>query len=333
MTRTHAPIARARRYVGAAGALCAGLAAICPSAAWAQSYPTKPIRVLVPLSAGSAVDLVPRIVYEEVGKQIGQPFVFENRPGAGGSIAANQVAKADPDGYTILASSSLNSTLPIFFKKLPLDITTDLAGISVFGYLPNLLVIAKSQGINSLQELVSAAKSRPNGITFGSTGGSPNLLNGEHFKVTMGVMARAVMFRGAPEVLTEVLTSRVDIYFSPLALALPFVRDGQMVALSVSSRKRSFALPDVKTTFEQGYPDSEFGLWFAAWGPAATPRAIVTKLHTETMRALDTSAVKERLAKLAVEPMPMTPEEIDKKVKEEVAAFSKLAAQVGIAAE
>lgn len=330
---TNTPTSSARVGRNLAASLVMGLAALLPATASAQSYPTKPIRVLVPLSAGSAVDVIPRIVYEEVGKQLGQPFVFENRVGAGGSIAANVVAKADPDGYTILASSSINSTLPIFFKKLPLDVTKDLSGISTFGYQPNLLVISKAQGINSISELVAAAKSRPNGITFASTGGSPNLLNGEHFKLTMGVNARAVAFRGAPEVLTEILTSRVDIYFSPLALALPFVRDGQMVALSVSSKQRSSALPEVKTTFEQGYPDSEFGLWFAAWGPAALPRDIVNKLYTETMRALESASVKERLAKLAVEPMPIKPEEIDQRVKDEVAAFTKLAAQVGIAAE
>lgn len=333
MTTPLTSVAPARRQTGACCWLWICLLAICPAVASAQSYPSKPIRVLVPLSAGSAVDVIPRIVYDEVGKHIGQPFVFENRVGAGGSIAANVVAKSDPDGYTIFAGSSLVSTLPVFFKKLPLDVTADLAGVSVFGYQPNLLVIAKAQAINSIPEFVAAAKGRPNGITFGSTGGSPNLLNGEHFKITMGLNARAVMFRGAPEVLTEVLTSRVDIYFSPLALALPFVRDGQMKALAVSSRKRSSALPDVPTSFEQGYPDSEFGLWFAAWAPTATPRDIVMKLYTETTRALDNPEVKAKLAKLAVEPMPLKPEEIDKKVKTEVASFTKLATTVGIIAE
>ena len=277
----------------------------------AQQFPSKAIRVIVPLSAGSAVDLVPRVVYDQVSQQMGQPFIIENRPGAGGSLAANLVAKADPDGYTIFAGSNLISTLPVFFKNLPLDVTKDLTGVSAFGYQPNLLVISKDQGINSIKELVAAAKSRPNGITIANTGGSPIRLNAEHFRMTMGVNARSVMFRGAPEGLTEVLTSRVDIYFAPFTLALPFVKEGNMVALAVASKKRSSTLPNVPTTIEGGYPDSEFGLWHGAWVPRNTPREVVARLYQETQKALENPGVRAKLAEMALEPMPLKPEEVD----------------------
>ena len=199
-------------------------------AAHAQGWPSKPIRVIVPLSAGSAADIVPRLVYEQVSIQVGQSIVIENRAGAGGTIGANAVAKADPDGYTILAHSNGHTMAPAFFNKLPYDVGADFAGITPLGNLPHVVVIAKSQNINTLAELIKAAKSRPDGITYGAVLGTAPHLNSEHFRQTMNLAMRPVPFRGAPEALTEVLTARVDIYFSPITPALPFIAGGPMIA-------------------------------------------------------------------------------------------------------
>ena len=294
-------------------------------------YPSKSIRVIVPLSAGSAADIIPRLVYEQVGQQVGQSIVIENRVGAGGTIGVNAVAKADPDGYTILAHSNGHTMAPAFFNKLPYDVGADFAGITPLGNLPHVLVIAQSQNIKTLQELVTAGKTRPDGITYGAVLGTAPHLNAEHFRQTMKVPMRPVPFRGAPEALTEVLTARVDIYFSPITPALPFIADGKMVALAVTNAKRSQALPEVATTFEQGYPNSQFGLWIGSWLPAKTPPAIVARLHAETIKALATPKVIAKFKEMGIEPFPMQPAAFDAFVLKEVESNAELAHAAAIA--
>ena len=300
-------------------------------AAHAQGWPSKPIRVIVPLSAGSAADIVPRLVYEQVSIQVGQSIVIENRAGAGGTIGANAVAKADPDGYTILAHSNGHTMAPAFFNKLPYDVGADFAGITPLGNLPHVVVIAKSQNINTLAELIKAAKSRPDGITYGAVLGTAPHLNSEHFRQTMNLAMRPVPFRGAPEALTEVLTARVDIYFSPITPALPFIAGGQMIALAVTNEKRSIVLPDVPTTFEQGYANSQFGLWIGSWAPAKTPADVITRLHAETVKALASPKVLAKFKEMGIEPMVMQPAAFDKFVASEVESNAALAHAAAIA--
>ena len=322
-----------------AGLLLASLAPLLTGTAGdaqAQSsptaaYPTRQIRVIVPLSAGSAVDIIPRLVYEQVSIALGQSIVIENRVGAGGTIGANAVAKADPDGYTILVHSNGHTMAPAFFNKLPYDVGTDFAGITPLGNLPHVVVIAKSQNINTLQELIKAAKTRPDGITYGAVLGTAPHLNSEHFRQTMKLDMRPVPFRGAPEALTEVLTARVDIYFSPITPALPFIGDGQMVALAVTNEKRSSVLPDVATTFEQGYPNSQFGLWIGSWVPARTPTAIIARLHAETLKALGSAKVLAKYKEMGIEPMVMEPAAFDTFVTREVDSNAALAHAAAIA--
>ena len=309
----------------------AGLAAaLSPVGAEAQSFPTKPIRVIISLSAGSATDLIPRIVLEHAGQTIGQSFIFENRVGAGGSIAANTVAKSDPDGYTLLVHSNAHVISPSVMAKLPYDVINDFSGVTSLGIVPNVLVISTEQKINTFADFVKAVKSRPGGFTYGAVVGSATHLNAEHFKKEMKVDGRMVPFKGAPEALTEVLAARVDIYFSPVLPALPFIEDNKMKALMVSATKRAGALPNVPTGIESGYPGSVFGLWIGMWAPAKTPRDVIARIYAETEKALSKPEVRDRLKKMGVEPNTMPPDAFDKFTKEEVALNADLARLAGL---
>ncbi len=299
-----------------------------------QSWPTKPIRVIVPLTAGSATDVIPRIVFEQVSVELGQPMIVENRVGGGGTIGAAAVAKADPDGQTLLVFSNAHTIAPAVHANLPYDVVKDFSGITPLGNVPNVLVIAPSKNIRTVQELVAAAKAKPGSINYASGGtGTPPHLTAARFRLSAGFEGQHIPFKGAPEALTEVMTGRVDFYFSPIAPALAFIRDGKLLALAVSSSKRASALPDVPTTIEAGYANSDFDFWIGMFAPSKTPRAIVTRLHQETVKALQHPAVKAKLANMGVEDMIMTPEAFDKHVADEVANAATLAKAAGIAAQ
>ena len=300
-----------------------------------QTWPTRqPIRVIVPLSAGSATDVIPRVVFEPVSMQIGQTVVVENRTGGGGVIGAAAVAKADPDGYTILVHSNGLIIAPSVQPNVPFDVVKDFAGVTPLGNVPLVLVIAPSKNIKTVQELVALAKAKPGSINYASGGtGTPPHLTAERFRLSAGFEGTHIPFKGAPEALTEVMTGRVDFYFSPLAPALPFIRDGQLRALAVGSSKRASALPDVPTTLEAGYPNSDYDFYSGMWMPAKTPRDIINRLHQETVKALRSPAVQEKLAKMGVEEMILSPEAFDQRVAQEVAVAAELAKTVGIAAK
>lgn len=306
------------------------LVCLAPFVATAQSYPTKPIRVIITLSPGSANDIIPRFVLDQVAQSLGQPFVFENRPGASGTIAANAVAKANPDGYTLLALSTTHAMAPGVIKKMPYDTVGDFAGITTLASLPHLLVTGAEQKARSIQDLVTLAKSRPGGLTYGAILGAGPHLNAVHFLQKMGIEGRLVPFKGAPEALMEVMAGRVDIYFSPITPALPFLQSGRMQAIAVTSKHRSSALSDVPTTFEQGYPDSEFGLWVGIAAPAKTPREIIGKLHTETAKALGAPSVQARLRQMGAQPMILEPAAFDALIRRELAIYSDLAQKAGL---
>ena len=325
---------RYHKDFSAAFALTCSVLLFAAGVACAETWPTKSIRVIVPLSAGSATDIIPRTVFERVSTQVGQSFVIENRTGAGGTIGANAVAKAEPDGYTILVHSNAHVITPAVFANLPYDVVRDFAGITPLGNLPHVLVIAPSKNIKTLREFVAYAKAQPAGINYASGGtGTPPHLNGAHFGIAMGFKAQHIPFKGAPEALTEVMAGRVDIYFSPILPALPLIRDGQLLVLAVTSAKRASALPNVPTASEAGYPNSEFGLWIGMYVPAKTPRDIVNKLHEETVKALRTPGVHEKLGKLGVDEMIMSPEQFDTYVKEQVTSNAALVKAAGIEAK
>lgn len=304
---------------------------IAMSGASGDPWPSQPIKVIVPLSPGSAADIVPRIVFEQVGTQLGQTVIVENRPGASGTIGARAVAMADPDGYTLLAHSSAHVISPSTVANLPYDPIKDFAAVAPLGNLPLVLVIAPSKNIKTIQELVALGKQRP--ITFGSIGvGSPIHLAMERLRLSAGFQVQAIPFKGAPEALLEVMTGRVDVYYAPVPAALPLVRQGKLAALAVSSPTRVPTLPDVPTTLESGYANSAYRFWIGVFAPAKTPRDIVTKLNTEIQKAVQVPGVREKLTKLGVQPMTMNTDEFGKFAKEELVINAELANAAGLTA-
>src|SRR5262245_8134769 len=312
----------------AAGVLCAA-----QHPCVAQTWPTKPLKVIVPFTPGSGTDIMARTVSERLSVQLGQPIVVENRPGAGGTIGAAFVAKSEPDGYTILVHSSSHTVTPSTYPNQPFDTARDFAGITPLAFLPNVLVIAPSKGIHSVAELVRAAKAKPGAMNFASAGaGSATQLNAERFRLGAGIEAVHIPFKGTPEALTEVMTGRVDYYFCPVVSVLSHLKDGKLVGLAVGSSKRSSALPELPTTVEAGVPNSDYNFWVGMFVPAKTPRALVTKLHEETVKALQSDDVRERMAKLGAEPMILAPGEFDAYVRDEIIANAALVKAAGITA-
>jgi len=297
----------------------------------AQAWPTRSIRVIIPFGAGSATDVVPRIVFDALAPQLGQPIVVENRTGAGGTLGAGAVAKADPDGYTLLAHSNAHTISPAIYANLPYHPADDFAAITPLGELPNILIISPSKGIKTIQELVAAAKAKPGSLNYASVGvGSGTQLSVEKLRLSAGFEATHIPFRGGPEALTEVIAGRVDVYFCPINTALPHIREGKLIALVTSATTRAPELPDVPTTLEAGYKNAEFPIWIGLLAPAKTPREVVDKLHAETVKALKVPGTLERLSKTGVTPSIMTPTEFDARIRAEIAANGAVAKAAGI---
>ncbi|AXK82901.1 tripartite tricarboxylate transporter substrate binding protein [Pseudolabrys taiwanensis] len=295
----------------------------------ASDWPTRPIRAVVPLSAGSAADIIPRVVFEQLSEQLKQPIVVDNRPGASGTIGARAVAVAPPDGYTILAHSSAHVIAPSTVGSLPYDPIKDFIPVGGLGNLPNVLVVSPSKNIKSIQELAALGKKRP--ITYGSIGvGSPIQMAMERLRLSAGFKVEVIPYRGAPEALLGAMTGQIDVYYSPILPALPFIRDGKLIPLVVSSPARSQALPDVPTSEEAGYPNSSYRFWIGVFVPAKTPAPVVQRLSNEIEDALKTSTVREKLGKLGVQPMSMGHEQFAAFVKDELTLNNNLARAAGI---
>jgi tripartite-type tricarboxylate transporter receptor subunit TctC len=300
----------------------------------AQAWPAKPIRAVVPVGAGSSTDIVHRLVLQQLSVQLGQPVVVENRVGAGGTIGSASVAKAAPDGYTLLAHGSAHTIAPALYKGLPYDPVRDFAAVAPIGSSPAVLVVSPAKGMKTAAEMVAAAKARPNALNFSSVGiGSATHLSAERFGTSAGIQAVHVPFKGGAEAMTEVIAGRVDFFFGPVALVLPHIRDSKLTALAVNSAKRTPALPEVPTTREAGFADAEYPIWFGVFAPAGTPRDIVGRLNREVANALQASGVREKLAGMGVEPMPMSPREFAAHVEREVALNATLARSAGLKAE
>lgn len=300
----------------------------------ADAWPTKPLRAIVPVGAGSSTDIVHRIVLEQLSLQLGQSIVVENRLGAGGTIGTAVVAKAPPDGYTLLANGAAHTIAPSLYKNLPYDPVRDFVAVVPLGSSPAVLVVAPSSGIKTTAELISAARARPNGLNFSSVGiGTATHLSAERFLASTGVQAVHVPFKGGAEAMTEVMANRADFFFGPVALVLPQIRSGKLVALAVNTTKRSSALPDVPTLAEQGITAAEYPIWFGLLAPAGTPREIIERLNRETLKALQTPKVRDRLTDLGVEPMPMSADEFASHVQREVRLNAELAQRAGLKPE
>ena len=308
------------------------------SHSYAQStspaWPTKTIKVVVPLTAGSASDVMARIVFDQVSQSVGQPIVIENRPGAGNSIGMNAVAKAEPDGYTILVNSSTHTVSPAVRATMPLDTANDLAAVIPLGNMPVVILFNPSKGYKKLSDFVAWAKANPGKANYSSAGaGNSSHLNGELFRLAAGFDAVHLPFKGAPEAMTEVIAGRSDFYFSPLVNALPLMKDGQLQALAVSNSTRASALPDVPTVAEAGYPSSEYNFWAGVFVPAKTPAPIKEKLYAEVVKALAVPAVSDKLTNLGADPLPLTSAQFDAQVRKEIETNSKIAKAANIKVE
>ena len=311
--------------------MMAAAVALAASAAHAQAYPTKPVHVIVPFTPGSATDVVARTVAQALSTRMGQVFVVENRPGAGGTIGANLVAKAAPDGYTLLVNSSGHTVNPSIYPSLPFDTAKDFTGVSLLAEQPNILVVAPSKGWKTAGDLVKAAKAEPGKLTYASAGaGSATHMNAEKFRVSAGIDAVHIPYKGTPEALTDTMNGRVDYFFAPVIAALPMVRDNRVTALAVGSAKRASVLPDVPTTEEAGYPGSAYNFWVGMLAPAGTPPAIVEQLNKEVTAALASPEVKDRLAALGADAAPMPAADFDKMIAQELKDNAELVKQAGI---
>lgn len=289
--------------------------------AYAEEWPARPVRAIIPFSAGSAVDTVPRLIFEALSRKLGQPVVVENRTGAGGTIGAGLVARATPDGYTLLVNTSSHTVIPSLYPDISYDTLRDFTGVMPLGNLPEVLVVAPSRGFKTLHDLIDAAKAKPGAISYASAGiGSAAHFAAERLRLSAGFEGVHVPFRGAPEAYREVIAGRVDFYYGAIASALPLIRDGKLVALAVSTRTRASALPDVPTTIELGFPNSDYMFWIGMFAPRQTPDDVVEKLRRETAATLHEGDMRAKLAKIGIDPMDMSPAAFDELIKAEIVA-------------
>jgi tripartite-type tricarboxylate transporter receptor subunit TctC len=311
-----------------AAALAAFLVA---GAALAQGYPAKPVRVIISFTPGSSTDIVGRIVMQKVSEYWGQPVVAENRSGAGGSIGSAVVAKAAPDGYTLLINSSAHAVNPAIYARLPYETTRDFVDVVPLTMQPNVLVVAANSPYKSLMDLVNAARAKPGAINFGHAGiGSGTHLNTERLVAAAGIKVTQVPFKGTPEVVGAILSGSVDCYWVPISAGMSGIKGGKLRPLAVSTAKRNPQLPDVPTTGEAGVAGADSPLWFGVWAPAGTPAEIVQKIAGDVRKALAEPGVRERLIALGNDAMDMPPDEFGKFVRSEIDIYQRVIRAAGI---
>jgi len=317
-----------RRFIKLASATLAAPAFVRSAAA--DNWPRdKPIRATIPFSPGASIDIIGRIASDALSQRIGQTIVIDNRGGAGGTIGTMQVARAEPDGYTLLINSSNHTIAPAIYRNLQFDTANDFAGVALFGTVPNVLLVAPSKGFKTVHDLV--AKAKTGDMTFSSSGvGSASHWAAERFRISAGFKATHIPFRGGLESLTEVMTGRVDFCCIGISAGISFIKDGTAQCLCVTSLKRSPALPDVITSTEAGYKDSHYNFWNGLLAPAKTPRPIVERLNQEVMAALANPETQKKLAVQGVEPSPVTPAEYDAQMRMEIAENTRIAKEAGV---
>ena len=319
----------------AATLLCAWLA----TNAYAQQgsatdYPRKPIRIVIGFTPGGGPDITARYLAQKLTESWKQQVIVDNRPGAGGTVGANLVATANPDGYTLLSVSSAHAVSPAIYAKLPYDTLKDLSGITQTAVSKYLLVAAPALGAKTLKDFLAAAKAKPGALNFSSAGvGSGSHFAAEQFKTAAAINIMHVPFKGIPEALTETISGRVHLFMAPIANALNMVKEGRVVGLGVSSAQRDALLPDMPTLAEAGVPGFRADLWFGLLTSSQSPKPVVAKLNSEIRRILSEAEVKQRWQAIGLEPKPTTPGEFDKIVADEIANFSKIARAANIKAE
>jgi tripartite-type tricarboxylate transporter receptor subunit TctC len=307
------------------------LMALAASPAHSQAYPNRTIRLIVPFAAGGAVDVLARLLGSKLADQVGQPVVVENRPGAGGTLAADQVAKSQPDGYTILQNTNGAAIAPALYNTLPFDAVNDFAPVTQLVASNLILVASPKSGITSIQQLVAEAKANPGKLNYGSSGlGNPLHLTMEMFKHTTGIDVLAVPFRGDAQINAALIAGDVEVAVVPLATAVPLIQDGRIRALGITGAKRSATVPDVPTVAESGVPGFASTSWQGWFMPAKTPAPIVERIQQEIAKALGLPDVRTRLAAMAYDGIGNPPAEFAAYYKDEIAKFTKVVADAKI---
>lgn len=297
----------------------------------AQSWPTKPVHVIISFTPGSSTDIVGRIVGQKLSEMWGHPVVPENRAGAGGSIGSAVVAKAEPDGYTLLINSNAHTVNPAIYAKLPYDTLKDFTDIAPLAIQPNVLTVRPDGPYKSVADLVNAAKAKPGALNIGHAGiGSGTHLTTEKFIAATGIKIVQVPFKGTPEVITAMFSGSVDAYWAPISAAMGSIKGGKLRPLAVSTSKRNPQLPDVPTAAEAGVKGAESPLWFGLWGPAKMDPALVKKINADVRKALADHTVHERLVNGGNDTMDMSPEQFAKLVREEIDNNKRLLAAAGV---
>lgn len=315
---------------GAAIALLSSVA-LAQTGASAQSYPMRPIRIIVPFTPGSASDFFARLMGPKMAESWGQQVVVDNRPSAGGVVAGEIVARAAPDGHTLMLTSSAFAGSAALYPKLPYDSIKDFAGVTQVASNPNMLVVAPTLGPRTLKELIALAKQNPGKLNFGSAGiGSGIHYTMELFNLAAGIKAVHVPYRGSPEVVTETAAGRLHYSFVPMPPSIPFVKSGRLLGLAVSTATRSHMLPDVPTVAEAALPGFDYDGWFGLLAPGATPRAIINKINAESVRVLALPEVREPMLNQGATPRPSTPEALDKLVRTEIETRRKIFTAAGV---
>jgi tripartite-type tricarboxylate transporter receptor subunit TctC len=291
----------------------------------AQDYPTKTIRIVIPLTTGSGADIAGRIIAARMSEHWKQPVIIENRPGAGGQIGTSAVIKSDPDGYTLLVQSSSHAANPAIYKSLPYDPLKDTVDVAILGKTPYVMVTAASGPYKDLKSLIDAAKKEPGALPFASAGiGTSTHLAAEYVIAMAGLKMIHVPFKGSPDAIQDVLGGRSAFYMAPINAGMNLVKDGKLTGLGVSTRGRAEVLPNVPTLDEQGLRGYDMTLWFGLWAPAATPPAVVRKLNETINAIVGEPNVKDQFSKLGIHPAPMKPEDFARFVRSEIEVYRKV---------
>ena len=289
-------------------------------------YPNKPIKMVVPFPAGGTTDIMARAMAAELQKSFGQAVIVENKAGAGGNIGSDYVAKAAPDGYTLLMGTVGTHAINVsLYPKMPYDAVKDFSPVSLVAAVPNVLTAAPSLPINSVKDLIDAAKKDPNKITFASSGSGTSIhLSGELFKQLAGVQMTHVPYKGSSAALPDLMSGQVDVMFDNAPSVMPHIKGGKLKAIAVTSSKRSPALPNVPTIAESGLPAFEASSWFGVLAPAGTPKDIVDKLSQAIVKSLQTAEIKDRLASQGADAVGNTPEQFAAHIKSEIDKWAKV---------
>jgi tripartite-type tricarboxylate transporter receptor subunit TctC len=300
---------------------------------FAQAFPSKPIKLISGATAGSASDIIARSIAEKLQNEFGVSVIVENKPGASGTLAIQTILNSPADGHSVFVYTGAHTVLPLI-NKVSYDPVKDFSAVTPLAVVPNVMVVSPNKGYKSVKDVVAAAKDKPGQLNYASAGlGSATHMSAEKFKLATGIDAVHVPYKGSPEAITETMTGRIDYFFAPLVSALPMIKAGKLIPLAVSTPKRSSQLPDVPTLAEAGVAKSEYLFWIGMLVSSKTPRDIVNKLNQSTLKALQDNEVKDRLVSLGAEAMPMTPEQFDQLIKDELISNAVVIKAAGIKSE